>query len=86
MPAVSTGIALVTGANGYVAVWAIKQLLEQGYSVRGTLRCMSKADHLRTIFHDFVNRLEFVVVEDFTKVTGDHSLFAILLIALQFSG
>lgn len=29
---------LVTGASGYIALHCIKQLLEQGYTVRGTVR------------------------------------------------
>ena len=31
-------IVLVTGAGGYIAAHIIKQLLELGYKVRGTLR------------------------------------------------
>ena len=29
---------LVTGASGYVASWIIRYLLEDGYTVRGTVR------------------------------------------------
>ena len=29
---------LVTGANGYIAIWLVAMLLEKGYSVRGTVR------------------------------------------------
>jgi nucleoside-diphosphate-sugar epimerase len=31
---------LVTGASGYVATHCVQQLLEQGYSVRGTVRSL----------------------------------------------
>ena len=31
---------LVTGASGFIAIYCIIQLLEQGYYVRGTLRSM----------------------------------------------
>jgi uncharacterized protein YbjT (DUF2867 family) len=31
-------IFVVTGANGFVAQWAIKMLLEAGHVVRGTVR------------------------------------------------
>ncbi|KAL3681253.1 hypothetical protein R1sor_024209 [Riccia sorocarpa] len=31
-------IVAVTGANGYVASWLVKVLLEQGYHMRGTVR------------------------------------------------
>ncbi|BDZ30329.1 NAD-dependent dehydratase [Lactiplantibacillus brownii] len=34
---------LVTGGNGFLALWLIKGLLRQGYAVRATLRSESKA-------------------------------------------
>ena len=33
MPAVTKGKVLVTGANGYIALWVVKALLDQGYAV-----------------------------------------------------
>ncbi|KAI0827004.1 NAD-P-binding protein [Trametes gibbosa] len=68
MPAVSTGKVLVTGANGYIAVWVVKSLLDAGFAVCGTVRSESKASHLRTIFASFGDKLEVVVVDDITKV------------------
>ncbi|KAI1798325.1 NAD(P)-binding protein [Ganoderma leucocontextum] len=59
---------LVTGANGYVAAWVIKDLLEHGYAVRGTVRSESKATYLREYFKAFGNKLEIVIVEDITAV------------------
>lgn len=35
---------LVTGAGGYVASWIVKQLLDQGYTVRGTVRHLDAKD------------------------------------------
>ncbi len=35
---------LVTGASGYIASWIIKKLLEQGYTVRGSVRNLNKKD------------------------------------------
>jgi nucleoside-diphosphate-sugar epimerase len=37
---------LVTGASGYVASWIIRYLLEDGYTVRGTVRNPGKANGL----------------------------------------
>jgi len=37
---------LVTGANGYIAMWLVRILLEQGYTVRGTVRSADKGKHL----------------------------------------
>ncbi|KAA1477465.1 D-lactaldehyde dehydrogenase [Dentipellis sp. KUC8613] len=58
---------LVTGANGYIAAWVVRTLLEQGYSVRGTVRTASKGDHLKKIFSSYGDKFELVVVEDITK-------------------
>ncbi|KAJ8581676.1 hypothetical protein M405DRAFT_832046 [Rhizopogon salebrosus TDB-379] len=38
---------LVSGANGYIAIWVVRALLEKRYSVRGTVRSEEKATHLR---------------------------------------
>lgn len=46
------GPVLVTGANGYVASWLVKRLLERGFDVHGTVRDPqnpSKTDHLERI-------------------------------------
>ncbi|KXN81602.1 Putative NADPH-dependent methylglyoxal reductase GRP2 [Leucoagaricus sp. SymC.cos] len=62
---------LVTGASGFIAIWVVRTLLEQGYSVRGAVRSASKGKYLQDYFgergfgHD---KLEIVVVDDMTKV------------------
>lgn len=46
------GPVLVTGANGYVASWLVKSLLERGFDVHGTVRDPlnpSKTEHLEGI-------------------------------------
>ncbi|TBU38649.1 NAD(P)-binding protein [Dichomitus squalens] len=67
MPAITSGKVLVTGANGYIAVWVVKAFLDQGFSVRGTVRSESKATHLRSLFKSFGDKFEVVIVEDITK-------------------
>ena len=70
MPAVPAGSkVLVTGANGFVAVWLIRNLLEQGFSVRGTIRTASKGDHLREVFKAYGDKLELVIVPDIEAVS-----------------
>ncbi|KAI0635002.1 NAD-P-binding protein [Trametes polyzona] len=66
MPTVSSGKVLVTGANGYIAVWVVKTLLDQGFSVRGTVRSEDKATHLRELFKSHGDKFEVVIVEDIT--------------------
>ncbi|KAH8825680.1 hypothetical protein DL96DRAFT_1609607 [Flagelloscypha sp. PMI_526] len=67
MPAIQAPAkVLVTGANGYIAVWVVKYLLDQGYSVRGTVRSESKAAHLREFFKSFGDKFELAIVPDIT--------------------
>ncbi|KAG2137915.1 hypothetical protein DEU56DRAFT_736589 [Suillus clintonianus] len=58
---------LVSGANGYIAIWVVRTLLEKGYSVRGTVRSEEKAASLRQLFSSYGDKHEVVVVEDITK-------------------
>ncbi|KAF7794065.1 hypothetical protein EIP86_005195 [Pleurotus ostreatoroseus] len=67
MPAVKSGKVLVTGANGYIAAWTVNTLLEQGYSVRGTVRSEAKAVALRQTFSKYSDRLEVIVIDDIAK-------------------
>ena len=40
-------MVIVTGASGYIAPHVIKQLLDEGYAVRGTLRTLSCGEILK---------------------------------------
>lgn len=35
-------VVCVTGASGYIASWLVKLLLQRGYTVKGTVRNLSK--------------------------------------------
>ncbi|EGN92982.1 hypothetical protein SERLA73DRAFT_172493 [Serpula lacrymans var. lacrymans S7.3] len=68
MPAIAPpSKVLVTGANGFIAVWLVNNLLERGYTVRGTVRSEAKAQYLRERFSSYGDKHEVVVVEDVTK-------------------
>ncbi|KAI6101267.1 hypothetical protein F5141DRAFT_1243899 [Pisolithus sp. B1] len=58
---------LVSGANGYIAMWVIRDLLEHGYAVRGSVRSAQKGEYIRKYFADYGDKLEIVVAEDITK-------------------
>jgi nucleoside-diphosphate-sugar epimerase len=64
----SGALVLVTGANGYIALHLVRELLEKGYRVRGTVRSEAKAVHLRKTFESYGDKLEIVIVEDITEV------------------
>lgn len=68
MPAVTSGKILVTGANGFVAVWLLQHLLDGGYSVRATVRSEAKAQDIKEIFKKQADKLETVIVPDMTVV------------------
>ena len=68
MPAITSGKVLVTGANGYIAVWLVQKLLQKGYSVRGTVRSAARGKHLTNLFEKYGDKFELVIVDDITKV------------------
>ena len=70
MPTVEppTARILVTGANGYLGMWVVQTLLEQGYGVRAVVRSSEKGDRLKARFASFIDKLETIVVEDICKV------------------
>jgi len=70
MPTANAGKVLVTGANGYIAVWVLRVLLEQGYTVRGTVRSESKGKHLRKLFSSYGDKLELVVIPQYDSLGG----------------
>ncbi|KAI0674157.1 NAD-P-binding protein [Trametes maxima] len=67
MRAIVSGKVLITGVNGFIAAWTAKAFLEAGFSVRGTVRSLAKAAHLKTMFDEYGDKFEIVAVEDFTK-------------------
>jgi len=81
MPAVepkygdNSEMVLVTGANGYIAMWIIRTLLEKGYAVRGAVRSVEKAERLKEQFSSWGKKFEWVVVEDITKVWSGPTLY-----------
>ena len=73
MPALhhpSSSKILVTGINGFIAIWVAKTLLDRGYVVRGTSRSESKNEHLEAMFKSYVEvgKLELTVVDNIDKV------------------
>lgn len=63
-PEQSKGIVLISGINGYIASQCAKAFLEAGYSVRGTVRQLSSAQHLFTeAFTSYANAGKFEVAE-----------------------
>ncbi|KAJ3576029.1 hypothetical protein NP233_g699 [Leucocoprinus birnbaumii] len=80
MPAVTKAPAetkvLVTGVNGYIAMWIVRYLLEQGYFVRGTVRSEAKARPVLEHFKEYHDngKLEVVAIPDSTQ-EGAYDVF-----------
>lgn len=68
MAIVTSGKVLVTGANGYVAIWVVDHLLKQGFTVRAAVRSAAKGVHLTETFAAYGGKLEIAVVEEMTVV------------------
>ncbi len=53
---------LLTGISGYVGLHCAVELLKQGYNVKGSLRSLSKAEHVSQVIKEHIDpqdRLEF---------------------------
>ncbi|KAJ7057712.1 NAD(P)-binding protein, partial [Mycena amicta] len=58
---------LLSGANGFIAAWVDRSLLEKGFFVRGTVRSEAKSTPLRKEFASYGDKFEVVVVPDIAK-------------------
>ncbi|KAF8877440.1 hypothetical protein BD779DRAFT_1663913 [Infundibulicybe gibba] len=68
MPIIQPGsTVLVTGANSFIGIWVVRNLLEKGYRARGVVRSEHKADYIRELFSEYGDKFEMVVVEDITE-------------------
>ncbi|KAL2831605.1 NAD(P)-binding protein [Aspergillus pseudoustus] len=69
MPAITnpTALILVTGANGFLGTWIVRQLLEKGHRVRAAVRSMDKGLYLRELFESHSGNLELVIIGDMTE-------------------
>lgn len=73
----------MSGANGYIAFWLVRTLLEKGYSVRGTVRSENKGKYLAETFKKYGDKFEVVVVEDVAKVSA-MAHFSLTFMVLMF--
>ncbi|KAK0548443.1 hypothetical protein OC846_003745 [Tilletia horrida] len=71
MAPVTNAPVLVTGPTGYIGAHVALNLLQHGYSVRGTVRSQEKFDQLlaQPAFQQYKDKFTAVIVEDL--VTGD---------------
>ncbi|KAF4294687.1 hypothetical protein KXV50_004266 [Aspergillus fumigatus] len=72
-PAAEEKYLRLTGATGFIGAHVVDSLLDRGITVRGATRSFSKGEQMRAARPDHASRLEFVQIEDFSKLGGfDH--------------
>jgi nucleoside-diphosphate-sugar epimerase len=82
MPAITDTRAaiLLSGANGFIATWAVDILLRRGYSVRAVVRAEAKGKHLLGTYKSYGDKLQVCIVGDIAKVLSSYSEFVPALI------
>ena len=67
---------LITGANDYVAGHVVRELLEKGFKVRGTVQSQKAASQLRDTFPDYIDeQLYIFLVTDLTDLDSFRDTF-----------
>ncbi|KAL1412063.1 hypothetical protein Q8F55_003060 [Vanrija albida] len=64
MPALTSGLILVTGASGFIGTHAVSALLDAGFRVRVTARSEDKVAHVRSLFPQHAAKIEHALVPD----------------------
>ena len=76
MPSIPPGgKVLVTGANGYIASWIVRYLLEAGFHVRGSIRSEAKGVFLKETWATYGDKFELIIIKDMTVVSRVHINF-----------
>lgn len=70
MPVVQPGSKVfVTGSSGYVGMWVVRTLLEDGYVVRGAVRSEEKGRRMKDFFESYGDeKFDFIVIPEMVKV------------------
>ncbi|KAL7801980.1 hypothetical protein V8C43DRAFT_146003 [Trichoderma afarasin] len=63
----SSKLAFITGATGFIGSQVVTSALREGYNVRLSVRKAEQIENLKDIFRDNVSKIEFVVVPDISK-------------------
>ncbi|WVQ75185.1 hypothetical protein IAR50_004795 [Cryptococcus sp. DSM 104548] len=61
------GLVLVTGASGFIAAHTVRELLEQSFNVRGTVRSQEKGEYLVNLFKSLPGKFTYVLVKDISE-------------------
>lgn len=64
MPAVDSGLVLVTGASGFLGTYIVQELLKRGYQVRAVVRDTAKGEYVQNKFPG----AKYVIVKEMNEV------------------
>ncbi|KAI0051054.1 NAD(P)-binding protein, partial [Auriscalpium vulgare] len=67
MPAVHSGVVLVTGGSGFIGAWIIKYLVDNGYAVIAAVRTAAQGEFITHRFPSYSGRVSSVVIPDIQK-------------------
>ncbi len=65
MPAVDSGLVLVTGASGFLGTYVVQELLKRGFQVRAVVRDTAKGEYVRSKFPS----AKYVIVKEMNEVS-----------------
>ncbi|WOO83174.1 Putative uncharacterized oxidoreductase [Vanrija pseudolonga] len=64
MPALNSGLILITGASGYIGTYTVEVALKAGYAVRLAVRSADKGEYLKTRFAEYKDLVSYTIVKD----------------------
>jgi nucleoside-diphosphate-sugar epimerase len=66
----SKSTIFITGASGFIGAQITAFALRAGYNVKLSVRREAQIDPLRRAFSEFADKLDFVVIPDYTKANA----------------
>lgn len=62
----SSSTVFITGASGFIGAQVVQSTLQAGYKAKLSVRREAQIEDLRRVFSDYADKLDFVVVPDYT--------------------
>ncbi|KAL1405693.1 hypothetical protein Q8F55_007359 [Vanrija albida] len=64
MPALNSGLLLITGASGYIGSYTVKAALDEGYKVRVAVRTPEKGEYVKNLFPEYKESVSYTIVKE----------------------
>lgn len=67
----NSAVILISGVSGFLGIYCVKEALERGHRVRGTVRSSEKGEYVKQLFEKkHPGKFEYVIAEDLEAVSG----------------